>query len=215
MKKQQGNSESNVRPRESALDLNRSVTCCDPRLGRSLASDHEGLGRTLEACRHYLLALARAKIDPGLHSKAGASDLVQDTLLEAQRDFASFTSESEADVLSWLRKLLLNNISNFRRRYRGAAKRSISREVEIKAATLPGSSSSTTADPALCAEDLDEVRFLRAQIARLSADQNRVLTLWYQESTFDEIGIALNRSADAARMLWMRGIERLRDFVVK
>jgi RNA polymerase sigma-70 factor, ECF subfamily len=190
-----------------------NVACCEPTSCLPEAHDREGVGQVLEACRRYLLALARTKIDPGLHAKAGASDLVQETLLEAQRDYASFHGESEADVLAWLRKLLLNNVSNFRRRYRGAAKRSISREERIDAAACRPSSRSNGEDPAWCAEEHDQLRFLQTQIARLPADYHRVLALWYEERSFEEIGRAMNRSTDAARMLWMRAIERLRDLV--
>lgn len=49
----------------------------------------DALGESLEACRAYLLLVARQEIDPALMAKAGASDLVQETFLEAQRDFGS------------------------------------------------------------------------------------------------------------------------------
>jgi len=175
--------------------------------------DRDGLGQVLDAFRHYLLAVARRKIDPGLSPKAGASDLVQDTLLEAQRDFASFHGESEADMLAWVRKLLLNNLSNFHRRYRGSAKRSVVREVGIEAATFHSSCAQSFLNPGTSAENEDEIRLLREHIARLPPAHNRVLSLWNDGLSFDEIGLAMERSTDAARMLWMRAVERLKVMV--
>ena len=43
----------------------------------------EALGNALEACRRYLLAIASRELDPDLRGKGGASDLVQETFLEA------------------------------------------------------------------------------------------------------------------------------------
>src|SRR5262249_21485567 len=78
----------------------------------------EALGRLLEACRDYLLLVANKELDPQLQPKGGASDLVQQTFLEAQRDFARFAGNSEEELLAWLRRLLLNNLGDFTRRYR-------------------------------------------------------------------------------------------------
>src|SRR5260370_20661260 len=91
----------------------------------------EALGQALEACRGYLLMVARGELDPDLRAKEGPSDLVQETFLEAKRDFVQFQGASEAELLAWLRRVLLNNVANFTRRYRTTGKRSIEREVAL------------------------------------------------------------------------------------
>ena len=65
--------------------------------------------------------------------KGGGSDLVQDTLLGAYRDFGTFHGRSRDELLAWLRKILENNLSVFRRRYRGTRKRRVSLEVPFDA----------------------------------------------------------------------------------
>src|SRR5437879_7391033 len=97
----------------------------------------EALGQALEACRGYLLVIAEQELAPELRAKGGASDLVQQTFLDAQRDFAVFRGSSEAELRSWLRRILLDNLANFHRRYRQTAKRWIGHEVALE----PGSSS--------------------------------------------------------------------------
>ena len=62
----------------------------------------EGLGVTF---RHYLLRIAEQELDPDLRAKGGASDLVQLTFLEAQRDFARFHGDTAAELRAWLRRL--------------------------------------------------------------------------------------------------------------
>ena len=96
------------------------------------------LGRILELCRQYLLLVANRELEPELWAKGGASDLVQETFLEAQKDFGSFEGTTRAEVLAWLRRILLNNVSNFRRRYVGSEKRQIARELSLD---RPGMSS--------------------------------------------------------------------------
>src|ERR1700751_3723750 len=92
------------------------------------AGSPEALGQLLEACRGYLLLIAQREIDPDLRAKGGASDLVQQTFLEAQRDFADFRGETEAELLGWLRQILLHNLASFARKFRETAKRRLAAE---------------------------------------------------------------------------------------
>ena len=61
----------------------------------------EALGLLLDKCRNYLLAVAHGAHNAQLQSKAGSSDLVQETFFQAQRNFAGFTGTSEAELLAW------------------------------------------------------------------------------------------------------------------
>ena len=86
------------------------------RLAAARAGSREALGQVLQACRGYLLLLAERELDPDLQTKGGASDLVQETFLEAQKDFANFQGNSEGELRAWLRQILLHNLANFTRR---------------------------------------------------------------------------------------------------
>ena len=93
----------------------------------------DALGHAFEACRAYLLLVAEKEMAPGLKAKGGALDLVQQTFLEAQQAFERFRGTSHEEFLAWLRRLLLNNVANFRRHWVTTAKRRASREVSIDA----------------------------------------------------------------------------------
>ena len=54
------------------------------RLAAARTGSSEALGQALQACRGYLLLLAERELDPDLRAKGGASDVVQETFLEAQ-----------------------------------------------------------------------------------------------------------------------------------
>src|SRR4051812_26104880 len=92
------------------------------------SGSREALGQVLDICRGYLILVAQRQLAPELQAKGGASDLVQDTFMEAQRDFAQFQGKSEEELLAWLRTLLLHNVGNFARRYRNTTMRAIDRE---------------------------------------------------------------------------------------
>ena len=94
----------------------------------------EALGQALEACRLYLLSIADRQLDEDLRAKGGASDLVQETFLEAQRDFKQFRGSSPDELRAWLRQVLLHNVGAFTRRFRTTSKRAVGLEVALQTA---------------------------------------------------------------------------------
>ncbi len=171
------------------------------------------LGRTLESCRDYLLLIAGRSIDRDLLPKGGGSDLVQDTLLGAYRDFDTFHGRSRDELLAWLRKILENNLAVFRRRYRGTRKRRVSLEVSFDADArgAPGPEwASDSASPSTAAAKREQAAALQSALSRIPEDYRRVI-VWYQydQRTFEEIGRRLDRSPEAARKIWSRALLRL------
>jgi RNA polymerase sigma-70 factor (ECF subfamily) len=193
----------------------QSTRDTDQLLAAARAGSADALGRVLETCRRYLLLVAERQLDPKLRAKGGASDLVQETFLEAQRDFGGFRGTSEAELLAWLSRLLLNNVGNFARRYRGTNKRDVGREVLLQADNSSGAAvpdpAADVPSPSVQAMEEEQTAALQRALARLPDDYRQAIVLRYQEGrSFEEIGRLLNRSPDAARKLWSRAMERLR-----
>jgi RNA polymerase sigma-70 factor (ECF subfamily) len=180
------------------------------------AGSREALGQALELCRGYLLRVANQGLDADLRAKGGASDLVQQTFLEAQRDFGGFQGSSEEELIAWLRQLLLHNVANFSRGYRDTDKRRVAREVELDAAQLAaGGKAELAADipsPSTEAIAREQAEKIQRMLKRLPEDYRRVILLRNQERrSFAEIGQLMDRSAEAARRLWSQAIERLQQ----
>lgn len=178
------------------------------------AGSREALGQALEICRGYLLHVANQGLEADLRAKGGASDLVQETFLEAQRDFGCFQGSSEQELLAWLRQLLLHNVANFSRRYRGTEKRQVGREVELHESESPtGRAAGLTMDtPSPSAEAMarEQAEKIQQALERLPEDYRRVIVLRNQDRrSFEGIGQVMERSAEAARRLWSRAIEKL------
>jgi RNA polymerase sigma-70 factor (ECF subfamily) len=185
-------------------------------LAAARAGSREALGQLLEAARQYLLSIARQEFDPDLRAKNSPSDVVQETFVEAQRDFGQFRGDTEAELLAWLRQLLLHRVGKLRRRYRDTQKRRLAREVALGGDDSTdgpaGGLAANVPSPSGQAMEHEQDQALRAALERLPHDYQQVITLRYQEQLpFEEIGRMLRRSPDAARKLWARAVERLQE----
>jgi RNA polymerase sigma-70 factor (ECF subfamily) len=170
----------------------------------------------LEACRAYLLGIAGEELDPELQAKGGASDMVQETFLEAQRDFAAFHGNSQEELRAWLRQLLLHNVADFTRRFRATRKRAAGREVGLPEDSSshggPGDIPADTPSPSGRALAHESAAAVQRALERLPEDYRCIITWRYLEAqSFDEIAGRMQRSTNAVRKLWLRAVERLRQ----
>jgi|SRR5262245_10279720 len=171
----------------------------------------ESLGRTLETCRRYLLGVARDELSADLQAKGGASDLVQDTFLEAQSAFDRFRGTSESELRAWLRQLLHHRAAKFGRRYRTTLKRRLAREAALPRAEAPGPAGRLPT-PSVQLIAGEQAHRLHQALEGLPDDYRRVITFRYVDQySFEEIGRRMGRTANAARLLWLRAIERVRQ----
>ncbi len=63
----------------------------------------------------WLKILARLEIDSRFHGKFSASDAVQQTLLEAWKDWDAFRGTEEPQRLAWLRQILAHQLAHLAR----------------------------------------------------------------------------------------------------
>lgn len=191
------------------------VTLSDP---APFPTDRDEVARNLEACRPYLLGVANEEIGPVLRPKGGASDLVQQTFMEAIRDLGQFSGRSQRELKGWLRRILLNNLANFVRRYRKSSKRQIGREVSLDgdfSGWYPGDGlASYTPSPssqAILSEDVARLEHAMDQLK----ERDRLVLIWRIHDCCDwkEIGRRIGGSEEKARKVGTRAVERLRKLV--
>ncbi len=173
--------------------------------------NRDALGQALIAFRDYLLLVANEELGQALQAKAGASDLVQETFIRAQRGFDNYRGRSASEWRAWLRTILIRHLANERRQFETTRKRQIHREVSL------------FAGPRFDSEDRDEspsrelARRERADalieaVSRLPEHYREVVVWHHREKLgFEEIGRRRGISADAARKLWSRALLRLRE----
>jgi RNA polymerase sigma-70 factor, ECF subfamily len=191
---------------------------------RCRAGDEVARAELFERYRHYLDALARAQLGRHLRTKCDASDLVQQTLLEAHRDFVGFQGEHEAELLGWLRRILAHNLFNETRRY-AALQRDAAREVSIdqvragveqSSLALGRNLAANTPSPSQDAVRRESAVQLADALAKLPEDYRTVLLLRvFEELPAAEVAERMGRTAGAVRMLQMRALEALREAMAK
>jgi len=173
--------------------------------------------RLFALCRSYLGFAARSQVETWLRRKVDASDLVQETMLEACRDFERFEGRTEQEWLAWLRKILSHNAADFVRRYRGTAKRAAGREVPFRDPNdshSPGAPEPASDQPTPSREflQLDTELRVTAALAELPTDYQEVVMLRnLQRLPFHEVAERMGRSRPAVQMLWMRAIRKLQE----
>ncbi|HZT80318.1 MAG TPA: sigma-70 family RNA polymerase sigma factor [Gemmataceae bacterium] len=174
--------------------------------------------------RHYLRLLAEAQLGRRLRAKCDPSDLVQQTLLEAHRDFGAFQGAHERDLLAWLRRILAHNLFNQARHF-AARQRDAAREISLEhvragldrssAALGRGLADDGPRPSEVAARREAEVRTADA-LARLPADYQQVLLLRVFEGLpAEKVARQMGRSAGAVRMLQLRALTALREELTK
>jgi len=187
-------------------------------LARARTGDERAANELFARCRNYLAVVARAQVESWLRAKADASDLVQETLVEANRDLPQFRGTTEGEWLAWLRQILSRNAADFVRRYRGTDKRQ--QRLEVPLAPLPDHSSlaagieprDTGETPTQQIMRLEREIQIADAITRLEPDYQEIIILRNLERLpFEEVAQRMNRSRPAAQMLWMRAVRKLQE----
>lgn len=179
------------------------------------------LGDLLALYSNYLRLLATTQLSAKLQARVSPSDVVQETFLEAHRDFAQFRGQSEREFLAWLRQILVNNLARLVERHIVAEKRNVHREVSLEGmgaaierstARLDAVLVDHAASPSASACRREYVVILADQLAQMRPDYREVIVLRHLEGLpFKEIAERTDRTPGATRMVWLRAINLLRQ----
>ncbi|HEY0980671.1 MULTISPECIES: sigma-70 family RNA polymerase sigma factor [unclassified Schlesneria] len=181
------------------------------------AGDQATLGRLLESYQNYLRLLARIEIGRRLQGKVDASDIVQETFLEAHRQFPHFQGTAEAQLTKWLRTILAGTVANVVRRYVGTQARNLTLERELAV----GLDQSTCAleqmlvdrhsSPSHQAMRGEQSLQVAEAMSRLPEDYQTVLVLRHLEGlSFPQVAERMGKTVDSVEKLWLRGLTRLK-----
>lgn len=189
----------------------------DGLLDEAQAGSVPALGRLFEVARRQLILTARRDLPPALQAKLGASDIVQDAVVDAHRCFPQFAGRSTAEFFGWLRTILRRRVADSVRRYQVADRRSVNREVRLAECehSDPGEIMPRVhAGPEASVIRRENATALEQAIAGLSDDGQVVLRLRHWEGKgFDEIALEIGKSEAAVRKIWYRSLQRLGEIV--
>ena len=183
-------------------------------LNAARQGEQSQLGVLLDVYRGYLISVASDKLSHEVVAKAAPSDLVQETLLQASQAFGEFRGTTELELRAWLNQILARKVIDVHRYYRDFAKRDISREVRLPDMMDKGDDFlggiATVPPPSGEVSIAENARILEEALATLNEEQRKAIQLRsFEQLSFEEVGVQLGRSADAARKLWTRAVQNL------
>src|SRR5262245_14710242 len=159
----------------------------DVLLDRAARGDAAARGELLVRHRDRLLRMVACRMDQRLASRVDASDVIQEALVEADRQLADYLEARPLPFYPWLRQIAWNRLRDLYRRHVLARRRSVSREEPglllsagstIELARLLVGSGSSPSRRLRQEETRDRVRELLLQ---LSEQDRELLVLRYVE----------------------------------
>lgn len=178
--------------------------------------DESARNRLFAAGRSFAAVVARVQLHRRLEAKVDPSDLVQQSLLEAHRGFHEFQGETPDHWLAWLKQIVIRNVLDADKYYRGAACRDLRREQrqptdDQSNATIIYSPVDPMPTPSQMMSTCERNLRIAQAIEQLPDDYRQVILFRNVERLpFDQVALKMERSRGACQMLWLRAIDQLR-----
>ncbi len=177
------------------------------------AGDAAALEQLFARHRPYLRRVIEARLDRKLSARVDASDVIQETQLDAARRIEKFLELASIPFKVWLRKTAHERLVDIHRRHAGAARRSVKREVPLAdrtalqfAQAMVGSG--TTPSRHVSKQEL--VQRVRQAVATLPAVDREILLMRSLEGlSYTEAGYILDLDPVTARKRHGRALLRL------
>jgi RNA polymerase sigma-70 factor (ECF subfamily) len=194
----------------------KEVVAAKAMLEQARQGDREALGRLLEAQRAALHRLAERQLDGRIAVRVDASDIIQQTFLEAHRSFRQFAGADTRELAAWLQGILDHKVAGAIRDHALLQKRNVHRDRSLDdshggVASLKQQLDAGLSSPSQKAIRGEEAERLAQALAVLPDDQREAVRLRHLECwALAEIARQLGRSPAATAGLIKRGMQALR-----
>jgi RNA polymerase sigma-70 factor (ECF subfamily) len=175
-------------------------------LQRARDGSADALNLLYERSAGRLLGYIRARLGRELRARLESRDILQAALLKSVKQLGAFRGQDPRAFQAWLARIAEHEIRD-RADHQHRLRRDAAREVALdEEAPVPAITRS-----ALSRILLDErARRLEAALDTLTPEHRQVILMRkFEELSFAEIGARLERSEDAARMLFARAMTAL------
>jgi RNA polymerase sigma-70 factor (ECF subfamily) len=157
--------------------------------------------------------MVNGRLDNRLRARLDASDVVQDALRDATRRLGGYLASEPVPFGLWLRQIATDHLNKAWRYHYNTNRRTVSNEVplpERSSLQLAMQLISNCSTPSQQLSRKETAERLRQAMALLSEVDQAVLQMRnFENQSYDEIGLLLGLSADAARKQYVRALLRL------
>lgn len=171
--------------------------------------------------RNRLRRMINLRMDPRLAARLDASDVVQETFVEAAGKMDDYFQTPNCPFYPWLRQIALQRLSQLHRHHIHVQRRSIKREAQWNMG-LPDRSALLLADQLVADDTSPSGNMLREErrasvknaLGRLKEQDREVLVMHNLERmTLKETAAALGITAAAVQSRYRRAVERLHNLL--
>lgn len=186
---------------------------------RASAVESSALSDLLASQRDRLVRMVQLRMDPRLHPRMDASDIVQESLLDAAKRYPEYVKQPKVPFYLWLRTVVEHRLLHLHREHLGVQARDVRREVPLdrqgsadaSSAALVSILSAAISTPSMSAARIEEEERLHAEIEKLDPMDREVLLLRHFEQLSNrEAAHVLGISESASTKRHLRALVRLR-----
>ena len=106
-------------------------------VARAAEGDSEALSVLMNRYRERLKRMVGLRMDRRLQGRVGASDIVQEALIEAAQRLSDYSRQPPTEFFLWLRSVTANKLLTAHRQHLGTQKRDAAQEVSLYRRAMP------------------------------------------------------------------------------
>lgn len=184
--------------------------------------DPQAVNQLLARHRDALRRMVEFRLDPAIARRVDASDIVQETLVEANRRLSDYVKNPAMPFHMWLRYIARDHVIAAQRRHMVAQRRSVDREKSLadpafsdcSSVELAAQLSAAGLTPAAAAIRHELERRFRAALEEIpEEDREIILMRHFEQISNQDAAKALGLSEPAASMRYLRALRKLRSLL--
>jgi RNA polymerase sigma-70 factor (ECF subfamily) len=182
--------------------------------------DSTTLASSFDQYRDQLQRLVAFHMDRRLTRRVDASDVVQQSFIEARSRLPHFLEQSSMPFSLWIRQITMQTLIDIHRRHFGVQKRDIRQEVSLQQADssyaiLADKLVSNMASPSSMADRREKLARVRDAIDGMDEIDREILVLrHFEEMSNKDIADLLGIGQPAASNRYLRALNRLRTILI-
>ncbi len=206
--------------------MERSLTDPDDTqilVSRAAQGDSDALASLMERYSDRLKRMVGLRMDRRLRGRVGASDIVQEALIEAERRLKEYERNPPMGFLLWLRSLTADRMLNAHRTHLGTKKRDAAQEVSLYRRPMPEACSMSLAQTLLGQMTSPTRAIARAEtqlmvqeiLNRMEPIDREILILkYFEQLTTSEAACELGIPRSTAGKRYISALRRLKQALV-